>query len=574
MKAMKVNINIILALLVCIVIWVGIGVDRYIEYYSNIDIMKTNIKNISLLTSEEMNLSIYNIDQLLLSMLDESNLISIDKIFDLASHRIKLNTYIKQITITASDGNVAYTTAPNKIINFNDRYWFQITKTTRNLIISNIVKSRLTGDFTVPFVRGVYDNNGIFKGTFHTTMNVDYFDQFYKGLDVGKNGSMVVIGMDQYIRFKKYSGIITYEEFLKTDHSYMCFKEHNFENGIYYIDKFEDGIARYVGFYKLKDYPLFIAIGMSVSEYMHGYYVTTVILVGIGLFFNILILFLLRLERKSFWLLQNQYTLMENKANIIEIQRNELAQQYDVMNELKEIAEKSDKLKSTFISNMSHELRTPLNIIIGYAELLLSFEFDEKTKDKLNSILQSGQHLLDMISSILDLSKIESGTFGFNCEHYYIYESINECYEMVEMQLYEKNLILEAQETKIVVYADKIRVKQALMNIISNSIKFTKIGGIAINVFEVGNSVNISIQDTGVGMDEEGLKVCIHPFGQIRDELNRNYEGTGLGLPLTKKIIEGMGGNFEIKSELNIGTLVNIQLPKGDVNKFEGIQFF
>ena len=265
---------------------------------------------------------------------------------------------------------------------------------------------------------------------------------------------------------------------------------------------------------------------------------------------------------------------MENKANIIEVQRNELKQQFEEMIELKEIAENSDKLKSTFISNMGHELRTPLNIIIGYAELLLSFDFDEKTKDKLNSIFQSGSHLLDMITSILDLSKIESGNFGFNCVNYYIYETIHECYDVIAGKINQKNLTLELEENKLVVYADKIRVQQALMNILSNSIKFTKSGGIAINVFEVSDFVNISIQDTGIGMDEEGLKVCVQPFGQIRDDLNQNHEGTGLGLSLTKKIIEGMGGKFEIKSELNVGTLVNIQLPKGDVNKLEGIQFF
>lgn len=567
----KFNRNTLLSFIICCVIWCGLGYDRYIEYYHDIDNIKNEVNNLSLLISEQINVSIFLTDQFIILHDNFNN----NNNIELAKKFILLNPYTKYLNVYDKNGYLKLSTQTDNIknINFSDRLWFQESKKMKKLFISPIIKSRITDDYVIPFSRGIYNDKNEFDGVINITMNLEYFNQFYKDLNLGKYGYMTLIGMDGYYRFKKILGKTKYIEMEKSEITYPIYKTNNFINGVYFITG-RDKISRYIGIYKLKNYPLFLAIGLSYNEYMTKYFIETFILFLLGIFFTSLIIYLINLERKSNLILQHNYDLLENKTKIIKQQNEELAIQYKNMIALKEHVEKSDKLKSKFISNMSHELRTPLNIIIGYSDLLSTFDLSDKIKEQLNNINSAGNHLLDMITSILEISKIDSNNFQFNYEHYYVYETIRECCELFELQIVDKNIKLDFEENKFIIYADRIRFRQVLMNLISNSIKFTHKGKISINAFEIGKYINITIEDTGIGMDESGIEISLQPFGQVNTELNKTHQGTGLGLPLSKKIIESMGGIFEIKSELNVGTIVNIQLSKGDIDKVTEISVF
>jgi signal transduction histidine kinase len=223
--------------------------------------------------------------------------------------------------------------------------------------------------------------------------------------------------------------------------------------------------------------------------------------------------------------------------------------------------------KSRFLANMSHELRTPLNAIIGFSELTKEQMFgplDKRYRDYAADIHQSGVHLLTIINDVLDLSKLETHNLNFNIEDIDLPGNIAPVVQMLK-PLCEKAQVamcVELSATLPVVRADPIRLRQILLNLLSNAIKFTPAGGlITLSASPVPGFVAISIADTGIGIASENLKKVVQPFFQVDADLNRTREGTGLGLAITVRLVESMGGRFELESELDVGTRVTVFLP-------------
>lgn len=242
----------------------------------------------------------------------------------------------------------------------------------------------------------------------------------------------------------------------------------------------------------------------------------------------------------------------------------ELARKYQ---EEKTKAEQASKSKSTFLANVSHELRTPLNAINGFSEMLVSELFgplgDPRYKDYAGDILTSGQHLLEMINDILDMAKIEAGKMTINTRPIDPVDPVDAAVRMVRHRAEDAgvNLTLEAVDLPMI-EADHRAVRQMLLNLLSNAIKFTDAGGrVAVSLTRKEGYVRIAVRDTGVGIPKESLPRLGKPFEQVRETADRNYEGTGLGLALTKSFAEMHGGRMSIASEPGKGTLVAIYLP-------------
>lgn len=219
-------------------------------------------------------------------------------------------------------------------------------------------------------------------------------------------------------------------------------------------------------------------------------------------------------------------------------------------------------------ANMSHELRTPLNAIIGYGEMI-SDDIDYETKidskalqTDLKKIITSSHYLLKLVNDILDLSKIEADRMNINCATLPILEVIDEVVSICH-QLVEKNnntLIVENQSNKGVV-ANYTRVQQILLNLLSNACKFTANGTIKIILKEIGKNQHITVSDTGRGMTEEEQTNIFKPFSQANKQTSAEYGGTGLGLALSKKFAELMGGSIKMKSEFAKGSEFTLVLP-------------
>jgi signal transduction histidine kinase len=229
----------------------------------------------------------------------------------------------------------------------------------------------------------------------------------------------------------------------------------------------------------------------------------------------------------------------------------------------------ANRAKSDFLANMSHELRTPLNAIIGFSEIFLGETFGDlgspKYKSYAKDIHASGKHLLDVINDILDLTKIESNTTKLSEDTVDLRETIEKSVRLVKDRTKAQKISLQVKISKKLpnIVADEKRIKQILLNLLSNAEKFTPDGGtIAITAGpEPDGSLAISISDNGIGIAAKDLDSMFDPFVQADSGLNRKFDGTGLGLPLTKAMVEMHGGTIELKSEVDRGTEVVVRFP-------------
>jgi len=233
-------------------------------------------------------------------------------------------------------------------------------------------------------------------------------------------------------------------------------------------------------------------------------------------------------------------------------------------------AESANRAKSTFLANMSHELRTPLNAIIGYSELLiedLQGDGNNNVIADLNKINSAGRHLLALINDILDLSKIEAGKMELHYESFDVRPVIDETAAMVR-PLADKNgieLVVECPPEAGTMFADMVRVRQCLFNLMSNACKFTHKGSVKLRATRVVEDgiplIRFEVTDTGIGMSAEQMAKLFQPFTQADSSSTRKYGGTGLGLSITKRFCEQMGGRVEVRSELGKGSVFTMVLP-------------
>jgi len=232
-------------------------------------------------------------------------------------------------------------------------------------------------------------------------------------------------------------------------------------------------------------------------------------------------------------------------------------------------AEAANLAKTEFLANMSHELRTPLNAVIGFAQFIKTEPYGELGSSRyveyLTNIQDSGNHLLDIISDILDLARIEAGKLVPEYSDVEMPEIIDTCVRFLEHNVSEKSieLISTVQENLPVLEADPRMVRQILLNVLSNAVKFTRDNGkISIDVSSTGDeTLRIIVSDSGIGMESSDIPVALEKFGQVESGLNLNTGGTGLGLPLVRSMIEMHGGQIEIDSRIDEGTTVALEFP-------------
>ncbi len=234
----------------------------------------------------------------------------------------------------------------------------------------------------------------------------------------------------------------------------------------------------------------------------------------------------------------------------------------------KDAAESADRLKSAFLATMSHELRTPLNSIIGFTGILiqgLAGELNPEQVKQLGMVKTSAQHLLALINDVLDISKIEAGQLVLNAEPFAVADAVSHVIATMSPAANRKGLRLVSQVSPDVdkMFGDRRRVEQVLLNLVNNSVKFTERGQVAVDVIATRTTVEVSVQDTGIGIAEADLPLLFQPFHQVDTGLSRRHEGTGLGLSICRKLVELMGGSIRVRSALGVGSVFKFSIPTG-----------
>ena len=239
------------------------------------------------------------------------------------------------------------------------------------------------------------------------------------------------------------------------------------------------------------------------------------------------------------------------------------------------IAEETLKFKQQFLSNMSHEIRTPMNSIVGFTNVILKTELDQKQKEYIDAIRKSGESLILLINDILDIAKVDAGKMLFHNNPFSLEESISEVFRLLSVKCEEKNL----EFTKIIdpsipktLLGDAVRLRQIFLNLISNAIKFTSQGNVVISIHVVKEdskeiTVEFTVSDTGIGIPESRLSHIFTPFEQASAEISQQYGGTGLGLSIVKQFVELQGGSLLVKSKVGEGSTFGFLMNFSKTNK-------
>ncbi len=240
------------------------------------------------------------------------------------------------------------------------------------------------------------------------------------------------------------------------------------------------------------------------------------------------------------------------------------------MEEKQQEAQNALEAKSNFLANMSHEIRTPMNAISGMAQLLSHKNFEKQEKEYIETIQKSSESLLSIINEILDFSKIDSGNMEIVEDEYHFNSLIHDVLSIIEFRMREKSvkLIIDIDpRIPRILIGDQLRIRQVLINILNNAVNFTHRGHIRLHIIwqkndEKEGCLEVEVEDTGIGISEENMKKLFRAFGQIDTRKNRNVEGTGLGLVISKSLLNQMGGDIWVESTLHEGSVFSFRLPQ------------
>ncbi|MCK6395520.1 hybrid sensor histidine kinase/response regulator [Zoogloea sp.] len=454
-----------------------------------------------------------------------------------------INSIFNQLGVIDEHGTYILSNLANhKTMDLSDREHFRVHKArdTNELFISKPVLGRASGKWSIQMTRRINKPDGSFGGVVVISVDPFYFSDFYSGVDLGKDGVVSLVGRDGIVRARRSGD----NKEVGQDLSRSPLMENlaRAEMGSYRSSSHADGLRRFYGYRAMRDYPLVVAVGVSEDAALAEYRERRV---GYMAYAGGMTLVVLLFGGMAIHLLDRQIRI---SAALRESQIK---------------AEAANRMKSEFLASMSHELRTPLNGIMGYAEFLKE-NTDETNREFAGIILDSSNHLLELVNSILDLAKIESGKMELERRSEALRPMIERIVCTHRPPADEKGLTLglvidPALPEQII--CDATRLAQILNNLVNNAIKFTDSGAVNVGVGQDGGKLRIVVADTGCGIDAEMQPHVFERFRQVDGFLTRRHQGTGLGLALVKELVALMGGEVVLSSRPGEGSEFVVSLP-------------
>ena len=473
-----------------------------------------------------------------------------------------------QATFIGSDGKVISSTVePHAApIDLGDREHFRVHLEDKSLglFIGKSVSGRLWRQPIIPITRRVDAEDGTFLGVLVFMIGPGSLASLHQSMDLGPHDVVTLTGLDDVIRarFSRDSpdGIDGTGMSIAGGARPAVTPEN--AQGSYTRTSVVDGIPRLFSYRLVGTYPLVVTVGLDLDAALAAprrYAVIMATMVGIAT----ILLFGL-----AAYLVREVSIRAAHEIELAE-ERNKLRAANVELTESKQHADAASQAKSLFLANMSHELRTPLNAIIGFSQMIRDQVLGPVVPARYSAyakhIADAGEHLLALISGVLDIAKIEAGKMTVAEGQVWLRDIVEASLAPLRPELERKRQTLRVSMPDELpqIRADGIKLTQILVNLLSNAIKFTAEGGcVGIGIERrTDGDVVLSVADTGIGMSDQEVCAALEPFVQIENALTKTSAGTGLGLPLARRLAELHGGSLEISSSKGAGTTVRVRLP-------------
>jgi len=477
----------------------------------------------------------------------------------------KLLPEIDVIAVIDANGDVVGSSREFPVPNTNIAYvsFFMALKEKPggDLLISDPIQARLTGKKMLYLTRPLLDEQGIFQGIVLADISIDYFQDYFSGIDLGATSTVTLTHDDGKIlaRWPTNESLIG----TSVPHLEGVTRPVVGETAKFILNDNNGNLRRtIVAPLQVGTTPLFLAVSRTQAALLQPWRnaLTFIVLFALTslIVLGVLAVFVLRAIRHE-----------ERWGNALMERENRLSRQAKELAAARDLAETANRARGDFLANMSHELRTPLNAILGFSEILERGLFgplgDPRYREFAADIHSSGKHLLEVISNILDLAKVDAGKLELFEQDFDIVEMMQSCGRLMTETANAGGVTLEVRVPQGLVYiqGDATRVRQILLNLLSNAVKFTPRGkAVTLSGEAVEDGFILRVIDTGIGMTEDEAVKAMEPFHQIDSTLARRYQGTGLGLPLTKSLVTLHDGVMDIKSAPGEGTTVTVWLPR------------
>ena len=446
--------------------------------------------------------------------------------------------------------------------------------TISGIRVGKPVTGLLSKQVIIPQTQRLEKKDGAFAGVLLFSIDPARATEMYHRVDLGNSGSIMIVGADGTI----FAGYILPRgldpSLIGTQVGARQVAEQlgDAPSGSYIAASPIDGIERVYSWRRLKDFPFIALVGLGKAEALASVNRQAILMSGLGVL-SVGLLFALTA------MLGREISRRIKQALALEAHRRKLKEMNAACTVAKKQAEQANQSKSLFLANIGHELRTPLNAIIGFAEIIRDRVFGhdlDRYAEYASDIYESGTHLLELVGNLLDWSKIEAGKFELHEAVLNLSQIEAECLRLVRGQAENRSIELTAgpEGTSISLYADETALKQIILNILSNAIKFTpKAGSVWLGwTLEADGSLTLAVKDSGIGMTEDEIRQALEPFQQVQNALSGHHDGTGLGLPLAVQLTELHGGSLTIESHPGHGTTVSVHFPAWRVNSDNALE--